>query len=419
MSIENYNPVELQSRQQELLLRYNDIKAEKLSLDLTRGKPCPDQLSLSDEMDGILDGMYLLQDGTDVRNYGGILGIPEARQLGAQIMGIDSSHVMAGGNSSLSLMYNYIEHMLPRWREKSTNIKFLCPVPGYDRHFTICEHFGIEMICVSFVEDGPDMDEIFDLCRNDSSIKGIWCVPRYSNPTGHTCSTQTVKRFAELGNIAGSDFRIMWDDAYAVHHLYDRQDQLSNLMLACEEEGTEDSVVMLSSTSKVTYAGAGIAFLATSVANLNAFEAFLVPQMIGFDKVNQLRHVRFLKDLEHIKTHMSKHSDIIRPRFELVEQKLKDALQGKGIASWTKPNGGYFVSLDTRAGIADKVVQLASDLGVKLTPAGATFPYGKDPENRNIRIAPTFPSMEELSLALDALVLCVELAAIQHALDDD
>ena len=419
MKIENYNPVELESRQQELLLRFNDIKAEKLSLDLTRGKPCPEQLSLSDEMDGILEGFYLLQDGTDVRNYGGILGIPEARQLGAKIMGIDSSHVMAGGNSSLTLMYNYIEHMLPRWRESSADIKFLCPVPGYDRHFTICEHFGIEMICVPFAEDGPDMDEIFDLCRKDSTIKGIWCVPRYSNPTGHTYSTQTVNRFAKLGNIAGADFRIMWDDAYAVHHLHDKPDQLSNLMLACEKAGTENSVVMLSSTSKVTYAGAGIAFLGVSVTNLNAFEAFLIPQLIGFDKVNQLRHVRFLKDLEHIRAHMSKHSDIIRPRFKLVEQKLKDGLQGKDIASWTKPNGGYFVSLDTRAGIADKVIQLASDLGVKLTPAGATFPYGKDPENRNIRIAPTFPSMEELSLALDVLVLCIELAAIQHASDEN
>ncbi len=416
MDINDCSVEELSARQRDLSDDYKALKSAGLSLDLTRGKPAADQLDLSNDLDGILEGFYLLQNGTDVRNYGGILGIPEARQLGADLLGIESSKVMAGGNSSLALMYNYVAHMLTQWRQGNDTIRFLCPVPGYDRHFTICEHFGIEMINVPFADDGPDMDEVFRLCESDPSIKGIWCVPKYSNPTGHTYSSDTVERFAQLGKVAGADFRIMWDNAYVVHHLGDVPDQLANLMANCEKAGTEDSAVMLASTSKVTFAGAGVAFLGTSSANLKRFETFLVPQVIGFDKVNQLRQVRFLKDLDTVAEHMDKHKAIIKPKFDLVEQKLATALDGKGIATWTKPNGGYFISLSTSAGIAASVVQLAADIGVKLTPAGSTYPYGQDPDNRNIRIAPTFPSMTDLDKALDVLVICIELASVQHAL---
>ena len=413
MQINSLNPEQLRKRQTELAARYEAVKAASLSLDLTRGKPAPAQLDLANAIDGILDGFYLLQDGTDVRNYGGILGIPEARQLGGQFLNIDPGLVLVGGNSSLALMYQYVAHMLPTWQRQTDTVRFLCPVPGYDRHFAICEAFGIEMINVPFVDGGPDMDQIESLVRDDPGIKGIWCVPMSSNPTGHTYSDDTVARFAKLAGRAGPDFRIMWDNAYAVHHLYDQPDRLANLMALATEAANEDSVVLFASTSKVTFAGAGIAFLGASGRNLAAFEKFLVPQVIGFDKVNQLRHVRFLTDVD---AHMKLHADIIRPKFELVEKKLSSALADKGIARWSRPNGGYFVSLDTSAPIADRVVALASAVGVKLTPAGATFPYGKDPDNSNIRIAPTFPGMTDLDRALDVLVLCIELVAVSRAL---
>jgi len=261
------------------------------------------------------------------------------------------------------------------------------------------------------------MDEIFPLVEKDPSIKGIWCVPMYSNPTGHTYSEQTVKRFAQLGKVAGPDFRIMWDNAYGVHHLSDTPDRLANIMQAATEEQTTDSVVMLASTSKVTFAGAGISFLGTSDANLADFERYLSAQTIGFDKVNQLRHVRFLKNIDGINAHMAKHKDIIKPKFTLVEEKLTSALGSKGVATWTNPNGGYFVSLDMSFGLADTVVELSRDVGVKLTPAGATFPYGKDPNNNNIRIAPTYPPMEELAQAMDVFVLCLELACVTQQLN--
>ncbi len=415
MNSSTLNSEQLREREVSLGKRYEAFRSASLSLDLTRGKPAAAQLDLANDLDGILGGFYLLQDGTDVRNYGGILGIPEARQLGGQFLDIDPSLVMVGGNSSLALMYNYIAHMLPVWQAEADPVRFLCPVPGYDRHFTICESLGIEMINVPLITGGPDMDQIESLCQSDPSIKGIWCVPKYSNPTGHTYSDAIVARFARLAQRAGPDFRIMWDNAYAVHHLYDERDQLANLLDLATQAGNEDSVVLFASTSKVTFAGAGIAFLGTSPRNLAAFERFLVPQVIGFDKVNQLRHVRFLTDID---AHMIKHADIIRPKFELVERKLTEGLEGKGIATWTRPNGGYFVSLDTSTPIAERVVALANDVGVKLTPAGATFPYGQDPDNQNIRIAPTFPGMGDLEQALDVLVLCIELAAVREAIGE-
>ena len=415
---------ELKALHAELTGQYEAIKAEGLALDLTRGKPSSEQLDLSNELDGILGGFYLLQDGTDVRNYGGILGIPEARALGAGILGMDPSEVMAAGNSSLTLMYLYVDFMRQyaqrNWQEEAARvggaIKFLCPVPGYDRHFTICERFGIEMVNVPMTPNGPDMDEIETLVKQDPLIKGIWCVPKYSNPTGQTYSDETVARMSRLAKLAGDNFRIMWDNAYAVHHLRDEQDKLADLMALAREAGTQDSVVMLGSTSKITFAGAGVAFLGTSPTNLAQFEKFLGASVIGFDKVNQLRHVRFLKDEETLAEHMRKHAAILGPKFDLVDQVLDEHLNGKDIARWTKPAGGYFVSLDTLPGLASQVIKLAADAGVKLTPAGATFPYGKDPQDANIRIAPSFPPMAQLKRALEVLVVCVQLASVNKLL---
>ena len=403
------------ARQSELLDIFETYIDAGLKLDLTRGKPAAEQLDLSNDLDGILEGFYLLQGGTDVRNYGGILGIPEARQLGAEFMGVKSEQVMVGGNSSLNLMYQYVEHMMAHWGGEP--VKFLCPVPGYDRHFTICEHFDIEMITVPLNDDGPDMQQVKELVSKDAAIKGIWCVPKYSNPTGNTYSKEVVEQFAEIPKVAGDNFRVFWDNAYAVHDLVEQGDELPSLMTAAEKAGTTDSIVMLGSTSKVTFAGAGISFLATSTTQLAAFEKFLSDQMIGFDKVNQLRHVRFLKDIDGIKAHMAKHRDIIKPKFELVLNMLEKHLAGKNMASWNSPRGGYFISLDTRPGLATTIISMAADAGVKLTPAGATFPYGKDPENKNIRLAPTFPELAELESAMDVFVTCVELASLNAELD--
>ena len=403
------------ARQSELLDIFDTYIDAGLKLDLTRGKPAAEQLDLSNDLDGILEGFYLLQGGTDVRNYGGILGIPEARQLGAEFIGAKSEQVMVGGNSSLNLMYQYVEHMMAHWGGEP--VKFLCPVPGYDRHFTICEHFDIEMITVPLNDDGPDMHQVKELVSKDAAIKGIWCVPKYSNPTGNTYSKEVVEQFAEIPKVAGDNFRVFWDNAYAVHDLVEQGDELPSLMNAAEKTGTTDNIVMLGSTSKVTFAGAGISFLATSTSQLAAFEKFLSDQMIGFDKVNQLRHVRFLKDIDGIKAHMAKHRDIIKPKFDLVMKKLEEHLAGKNMASWNSPRGGYFISLDTRPGLATTIISMAADAGVKLTPAGATFPYGKDPENTNIRLAPTFPGLAELESAMDVFVTCVELASLNAELD--
>jgi DNA-binding transcriptional MocR family regulator len=406
---------DLRARQVELQDIFDSYINAGLRLDLTRGKPAAEQLDLSNDLDGILKGFYLLQGGTDVRNYGGILGLPEARQLGAEFIGAKPEQVMVGGNSSLNLMYQYVQHMMADWG--SGPIKFLCPVPGYDRHFTICEHFNIEMITVPLNDDGPDMEQVQELLSQDAAIKGIWCVPKYSNPTGNTYSKEVVEQFAEIPKVAGDHFRVFWDNAYAVHDLVEQGDELPSLMTAADKAGTTDSIVTLGSTSKVTFAGAGISFLATSTSQLAAFEKFLSNQMIGFDKVNQLRHVRFLKDNAGIKAHMAKHRAIIKPKFDLVLNKLEKHLAGKNMASWNSPRGGYFISLDTRPGLATTIISMAADAGVKLTPAGATFPYGRDPENKNIRLAPTFPELAELESAMDVFVTCVELASLNAELD--
>ena len=414
---------QLRTLQTSLNEQYEAFRRANLNLDLTRGKPAPAQLDLSNALDGILEGFYLLQDGTDVRNYGGLLGIPEARQLAATFLEVDVNEVMVGGNSSLTLMFAYIDHMMPIWRQELANnptakIKFLCPVPGYDRHFTICEHFDIEMINIPMLEGGPDMDLVESLLRQDPLINGIWCVPKYSNPTGHTYSDEVVDRFARLAEIAGEHFIILWDNAYTVHHLSDHPDVLKNLMWEAKRQGNARSVVVLGSTSKVTFAGAGIAFLAAAPDQLKAFEKYLSASVIGFDKVNQLRHVRFLQDAEHIAEHMVKHRTIIQPKFDLTQKILTEHLAGKGIARWSQPQGGYFISLDTLPGLASEVIRQAAAIGVKLTPAGATFPYGIDPKDSNIRIAPTFPAMDSLQRALEVFVVCLQLATVNQLLSD-
>jgi aspartate/methionine/tyrosine aminotransferase len=424
MILDSLTRDDLASRELELSAEYARLKDVGLKLDLTRGKPSPEQLALSDDLDTVLAGQYVLEDGTDVRNYGGLTGIREARRLGAELLGVSEDLVIAGGNASLTFMYQYLSNALfhgaqgpgTAWRDEGGQLKFLCIVPGYDRHFAITEGLGFEMITVRMLEAGPDMNEVEQRVRKDPLIKGIWCVPKYQNPTGYTFSDEVVERFARLGAIAGPHFRIMWDNAYAVHDLSGEGDSLANLMDACQAAGTADSVVMLASTSKITRAGAGIAFLACSPDNLNHFTQRLSVQTIGPDKVNQLRHVRFLEDRQGIESHMKRHASIVRPKFDAVLEHLANGLDG--VASWTRPRGGYFVSVDVPNGTAARVVRLAGEAGVKLTPAGSTFPLGHDPDDSNIRLAPTYPSLAELHQAMPVFVTAIKLAAVRQRLDD-
>jgi aspartate/methionine/tyrosine aminotransferase len=418
-----------QSRRQELLNQYQHIQAKNLNLDLTRGKPATAQLNLSNAMDGILQGNFQCADGTDARNYGGGLGIAEARQFAADYLGAKPAQIMVGGNSSLQMMYQYVEGAYlhgvrgaeSAWIKEAAQgqrIKFLCPAPGYDRHFSICEALGIEMIPVTLDDRGPDMAAIETLLRNDPLIKGIWCVPKYANPNGVVYSAQVVEQFATLGKIAGANFRILWDNAYAEHHLADNPPELANLISLSEKHGTLDNVIVIGSTSKITLAGAGIAFIATSESNIKHFADLLGTSTIGPDKVNQLRHIRFLKDIPTLRELMQQHRAILQPKFELVLKHLEQSLSGKTLngqplGRWNKPAGGYFILFDTLPGMADKVVKLCAGAGVKLTPAGSTWPYKKDPQNSNIRLAPSFPSLAEIDEAMQVFVLCVELAALE------
>ena len=413
---------ELIARERELDDAYRRFRDAGLTLDLTRGKPSPAQLALSDGLDDA-DGGFLAADGTDTRNYGGIDGLPEARALGAALLGVHPGEVIAGGNSSLTLMYLYLLNAWlygpagpgTAWRDTGA-VRFLCPVPGYDRHFTILDDLGIEMINVPLTADGPDMDEVEAHVRADPAIKGIWCVPKYSNPGGQVYSDATVDRLGRLGTLAGAHFRIMCDNAYAVHDLDDDPPHLANLMDACRRHGTEDSLVLFGSTSKITRAGAGIGFIAGSAGNLGQFRARMQVFTIGPDKVNQLRHARFLRDLDGIRAHMRKHAAILRPKFELVRRVLSAGLEDTGMGSWTTPRGGYFLAFDARPGLATEIVRLAGDAGVKLTPAGATFPYRRDPADVNIRLAPTFPELAELEQAMRVFVACVQLASVRQRL---
>jgi len=414
---------ELQQHYSSLTHRYEIFKGKNLKLDMSRGKPCSAQLDLSA---GLIDCLssedYKTQEGVDCRNYGGLDGIPEAKELFAWIMEAKSQEVIIGGNSSLVLMHDLIARAMLKGLPGSTapwgklpKIKFLCPSPGYDRHFAICEYFGIEMIVIDYLDDGPNMDQVEEFVAQDSNIKGIWCVPKYSNPTGITYSDAVVKRLATMPTKA-TDFRIFWDNAYAVHHLTNTPDKLLNIRKACTEAGNPDRFFAFSSTSKVSFASAGIAMLASSETNITWLKQQMMFQTIGPDKLNQLRHVRFFKSQQGIEAHMRQHEGIITPKFKLVLQILEEQLGGKNIASWSKPNGGYFISLNTLSGCAQKVVTRAAFAGVVLTPAGATFPYGRDPEDKNIRISPSFPPLSELKQAMELVTLCVELVTTEQEL---
>ena len=397
--------------------RYSAVNDSNLSLDLTRGKPAPEQLDLSDTLDGILDGDYISPSGIDARNYGDLRGLPEARELGSEILGLPAERIIADGPSSLTLMYQVMDAAYhyglsgSRWADEAP-VKAICPVPGYDRHFTITESFGIEMVNVPMTASGPDMDRVEALVEADASIKCMWCVPKYSNPSGCIYSPETVRRIAALAKRASAGFIVMWDNAYAVHDFEFPPAELDNVLVHADTCGTADHVVVFGSTSKITFAGGGISFVAGSPATLDRLEARLFVMMIGHDKVNQLRHVKLLRG--RVEEHMRAHADLVRPKFEAVERILEESLAGLGIAEWSRPRGGYFIVLETLPGLASEVVDLAGRAGVRLTPAGATHPYGRDPDDRTIRIAPTFAALEEVEAATEVLALCIRLASARR-----
>ena len=423
MHIDTMDATALVRTEADLEQRYAALQAEGLDLDLTRGKPAGDQLVLSVALDGALDGDYRTEDGTDTRGYGGSDGIAEARRLGAAWLGLAPEEILIGGNSSLTLMYLFLlgAHRFgldgPRsaWADGPGAARFLCPVPGYDRHFSICEDLGIEMIPVPMTGEGPDMDRVEALVSGDPGVRGMWCVPRYSNPTGETYSADTVRRIAVLGRIAAPGFRVMWDNAYAVHRLAGENPAPENVMTHCRAAGTEDSVVQFASTSKVTFAGAGISFFGGSRRNVDWFRSRLSVMTIGPDKVNQLRHTRLLPDMDAVHSHMERHAGLLRPKFDCVRRRLEEGLGNLGMGRWTDPAGGYFVSFWTRPGLAKETVRLASEAGVRLTPAGAAFPYGDDPEDSHIRLAPSFPPLAEVDRAMEVFVTCAKLAAVRQA----
>ena len=407
----------------ELEGRFDSLKGANLNLDLTRGKPAAEQLDLADELDGCLDGNYVAVDGTDVRNYGMLRGLPEARALGARLLDVAPGEVIAGGNASLTLMFFVLDAAMnvgltgTPWRDAG-RVKCLCPVPGYDRHFALADALGMELVTVPMADTGPDMDVVEDLVENDPEVRCIWCVPKYSNPTGCIYSEETVRRLAELPRRqAGGDrqpFLVLWDNAYTVHDLTFPPPRLTPILPLAKAAGTEDSIAMFASTSKITFAGSGISFVGGSANFLDAVETRLSILMVGPDKVNQLRHARFLAH-GRLEAHMRAHAEIVAPKFEAVQRGLERGLGGTGLATWTDPKGGYFVALDTRPGLAKAVVALAGELGVALTPAGATFPHGYDPEDRNIRIAPTLATQEEVESGIDVLSLCVKVAAARQS----
>lgn len=417
---------ELLTLQKQLNKEYEEAKTKGLKLDMSRGKPAASQLDMEMDFMNVLnaDSILKTEAGVDCRNYGVMDGIPEARKLIGDVLGVPADNVIVFGNASLNIMYDTVARSEifgvmgeTPWC-KLDKVKFLCPVPGYDRHFAITEQFGIEMINVPMSEDGPDMDMVEELVNTDPAVKGIWCVPKYSNPQGYTYSDETVKRFAAL-KPAAKDFRIYWDNAYAIHDLYEeKRDTLLDIISECEKAGNPDMVYEFCSTSKVTFPGSGIAALAASKANLDFIKKFMTIQTIGYDKVNQLRHVRYFKDAEGMKAHMMKHAAIMRPKFEAVFHVLESELNGLGIGSWTEPKGGYFISFDALEGCAKKIVEKCKEAGVVLTGAGATYPYKKDPKDSNIRLAPSFPTPEELAMATDLFVLCVKIVSVEKLLKE-
>lgn len=416
---------ELKEELASLEEEYKKYQAMNLKLDMSRGKPSKEQLDISMGMMDALNSQVDLtcEDGTDCRNYGCLDGIAEAKVLIGDMMENHPDNIIIYGNSSLNVMYDTVARAMTHGIMGNTpwckldKVKFLCPSPGYDRHFAITEYFGIEMIVVPMTPEGPDMDMVERLVSEDEAIKGIWCVPKYSNPQGYSYSDETVRRFARL-KPAATDFRIFWDNAYGIHHLYeDKQDYLIEILAECKKAGNPDMVYKFASTSKITFPGSGIAALATSLNNLEDIKKQLAHQTIGHDKVNQLRHVRFFKDIHGMTEHMKKHADIIRPKFEAVEEILERELGELGIGSWTKPIGGYFIGFDSLPGCAKAIVAKAKKAGVTMTGAGATYPYHKDPQDSNIRIAPTFPSVENLKQAAELFALCVKLVSAEKLLE--
>ena len=415
---------ELLALEKELAAAYEDAKGKGLSLNMARGKPSVAQLDMGMPLLSVIDESSDLftEDKIDCRNYGELTGIPEAKKLMGDLIGVPADQVIVCGNASLPIMYDTISRSMIFGVNGSTpwckldKVKFLCPVPGYDRHFAITESMGIEMINIPMTVSGPDMDMVKEYVENDPAVKGIWCVPKYSNPQGITYSDDTVKAFAAL-KPAAEDFRIFWDNAYAVHDLYeDNKDELLEIISECEKAGNSNMVYEFCSTSKVTFAGAGIAAVATSKENISWFTKTMTIQTIGYDKINQLRHVRYFKDAQGVTEQMKKHAAMLRPKFEAVLATLKKELSGLEIGSWVEPKGGYFISFDAMEGCAKEIVKLCKEAGVVLTGAGATFPYGKDPKDSNIRIAPSFPTPEEMEAATDVFVLCVKLASVRKML---
>ena len=408
---------DLTGRHQEFKKAYQEFQALGLSLDMTRGKPSARQLDLSNDLLSLPGRDYVDDSGTDTRNYGGLDGLADMKTLFAGILDADADSVIVGGSSSLTMMYDTLARAclfgvvggdVP-WYEVPDR-KFICPTPGYDRHFLVTEHLGFELIAVEMLKDGPDMDQVESLVNNDSTIKGIWCVPKFSNPTGACYSPETVERLASM-ETAARDFRIMWDNAYAEHHFTGSYVALANIAHFCERAGHADRVYQFASTSKITHPGAGVAAMAGSEANVADAKKHISVQSIGPDKVNQLRHLKLFGDLDGLRRHMTQHAVLLKPKFDLVQDILQEELGDFGIATWTRPSGGYFISLDLSDGLAGEVVSLATKAGVKLTAAGAPFPCGRDPRDRNIRIAPTFPPLEDIGLATRVLTACIKLAA--------
>ena len=413
---------ELAQREISLRRQYNNFKAQGLQLDMSRGKPGVQQLDLTLDMLTCVSAAegYQAANGMDVRNYGLLDGLPEIKALFADILGVTPDQVIVGGNSSLNMMFDYIATCYSKgvcghtpWC-KQEKVKFLCPVPGYDRHFSITEYFGVEMIPVKMTPYGPKMEEIEELVQ-DPAVKGMWCVPMYSNPDGITYSDDTVRRLAAL-KPAAPDFRIMWDNAYCLHHLEEEGDVLLNFYEELKKNGNEDMVIMFTSTSKISFPGSGVASMAASPANVADIKSRMTIQTIGHDKLNMLRHIRFFKDLDGIKRHMKLHAAILRPRFRVVLDTLETQLGTKDVAHWHQPRGGYFVSVNVMDGCAKRTVELLKEAGVVMTAAGATYPYGNDPRDRNIRIAPSYPSVEDLSVAMELFCLCAELACVEKLL---
>ncbi len=418
------NKEQLAAEKERLEQQFNEYKAKGLKLDMSRGKPSPDQLDLSMEIMDHYGNEYVSENGIDCRNYGILDGIPEAKAIFSEMLEVSSEQIIIGGNSSLQLMYDFVIRALQLgvlgsekpWC-KYDKVKFLCPVPGYDRHFAICESLGIEMINIDYKSDGPDMDEVERLVSSDESIKGIWCVPMYSNPTGISYSDEVVRRFAML-KPAAKDFRILWDNAYCVHHLSDEHDKIINIIEECEKAGNPDMVVEFASTSKISFPGSGVAVIAASKANIDFIKSQLTFQTIGYDKLNQLHHVQYFRDINGIMEHMKRHAAIVKPKFDAVLSALDREIAPLGIGEWNSPRGGYFISFDSLDGCAKRIVGLAKDAGVVMTGAGATYPYCRDPRDSNIRIAPTYPTVDELNLAMEIFCICVKLASVEKLLGE-